>query len=190
MKIVRGELAQALKRGGEEGYEFILDDDIYGVWNSTRLQILSRGLDWEDTGSQVRVLAEYRKVLSILVWIHWEEWGHFKEVFLDHLNRNGQPDRTDEDLPFAKDSHFLRQSQRHEFLSRQYIFIPVVLVEESQYDTTDAEYDKQHRMPFLESKIIGEGATGVVRKELVAAKHFRRGDSLNTTVSLAIPSRC
>jgi hypothetical protein len=70
--------------------------------------------------------------------------------------------------------------------------MPVVLAEESQYNNTDTEYTKQHRMPFLKSEIIGEGATGLVRKELVAAKHFhfQRGDILNLTVSFSIPFRC
>jgi hypothetical protein len=192
VKLIRSELAQALKRGSEEGYEFILDDAINDVWNPTRLQILSKGLDWEDIRSQARVLQDYKKVLSILVWIHWDEWEHFKKTFLDHVNSNGQPDRTDEDLPFVADPRFLRESQRHEFLIRQYIFMPVVLAEESQYNNTDTEYTKQHRMPFLKSEIIGEGATGLVRKELVAAKHFhfQRGDILNLTVSFSIPFRC
>ena len=40
----------------------------------------------------------------------------------------------------------------------------------------------QLRMPFKKSIRIGEGSRGVVSKELVAAKHFHKGEFWNPEV--------
>lgn len=177
VKTIRGELENARKRGDEDGLDFICEDDIYAVWNLQRVQTLSRGLGWDQPTLQERVLKDFRKILSILVSIHWDEWDTFKRIFLDHTDTIGRLDRTDEQLPFTFEilSHqFLHNlNHRRTFFSRQYIFIPVVLIEETPYQSSHPEYFKLCRMPFLRSEQIGEGSTGLVTKELVAAKHFR-----------------
>ncbi|KAH7350700.1 hypothetical protein BKA65DRAFT_243423 [Rhexocercosporidium sp. MPI-PUGE-AT-0058] len=174
VRDIRRRLEFVLKRGDEDGLEFICEDDIYDIWTLEQIQILSKGLNWENPELQLRVRDEFRKILSILVWIHYEDWDDFKRIFLDHTDANGLPDRTDRSLPLGSDFQFLQNHEhRREFLSRQYIFIPVILEEESQYSNNSAEYGPLYRMPFLNSKEIGVGATGIVTKELVAAKHFR-----------------
>jgi hypothetical protein len=177
LRTVRQELQKALKRydpSGEEGQEFICEDDIYSVWNPQRIQTLAKGLSWDEARLRYIAWDKFRKVLSILVWIRWDDWDDFKKIFLEHVDSHKRLDHNDQNLPFAWDTSFLHgHKSRSDFLNSQYIFIPVILTEECPGQNSQNEYGYQYRMPFIESHRIRHGTGGVLMRELIAAKHFR-----------------
>lgn len=156
---IRTELQDSLKRCNEEGLEFVCEDDVERIWTPTRIQILSRGLSWDEQTLQHKAQADFKKILSILIWIHWDDWNDFKKIFLDFP----YPRRADDNLPLSESP----VGSRYHFSRCQYIFIPIILLEEGRHHTNDPpEYERPFRMPFLESIEIGKGAQGVVTKEL------------------------
>lgn len=177
---IRSELKNAMNRGGEDGLEFVCEDDSIDIWTLPRIQTLVRGFDWDDLKYHLRLKDHYPKILSILVWIHWSGWSTFKPTFLEHVGKNGWINRTDDFLPFGApifDGPF-----GLDFLKCQYIFAPVVLAQDAHSSGT-ISYEEWTRMPFLKSKHIAYGATAVVTKELVAVKHFQFEVGTNSSVS-------
>ncbi|KAF4626892.1 hypothetical protein G7Y89_g11265 [Cudoniella acicularis] len=171
IREIEDALHKALKpaQPHEEDLEFICNVDIESIWTLDRVKRLSKGLSWDKDGLHIKAQSEYRKILSILVWIHWNDWDDIKADFLD---RNY---RSDADLPFDTCEGILNNHprSRQEFLRKQYVFIPIVLVQENRGQATaQPEYGKLYRLPFLKSKKIKSGAQGDVTKELVAAKHL------------------
>ncbi|KUJ18811.1 uncharacterized protein LY89DRAFT_505360 [Mollisia scopiformis] len=174
-KAIRYELDAALKCRNKDSHEFICLDDIEKIWTLQRIQSLSKGLPWDKPALHERALADYRLVLSVLVWIHWDGWSDFGKVFLEHVDRRRIFDREDRYLPFDATTELLtQQNHNNEFLKRQYIFIPIELAEEgsNQHATNKDDYEALYRMPFLDTKVIGTGATGDVFKALIAPKYF------------------
>jgi hypothetical protein len=177
LKTVRRELQDALKRCGprhEAGQEFICEDDALSVWSPQRIEILSKGLSWDEAKLQYIAWDKFRKVLSILVWIRWDDWDDFKKIFLEHVDSHRRLDYNDQNLPFAWDTSFLHAHRlRSEFLNAQYIFIPIILTEDGPNHHSQNEYGYQYRMPFIESHKLKESTGDNLTRELVAAKHFR-----------------
>lgn len=177
-------LEHVLHRSDDERRAFICQDDIDAIWTTDRLRKLSNGLDWNDIPL---VHDKFRKILSILIFIHFEEWEDFKRIFLNHTTINGARDRTDSHLPFNSHSRLFDNHANRDFLQKQYIFIPVVLVKETRHSGNHAiEYGEQYRMPFIKSEFIGDGATGTVFKELVAKNYFQSEGGQNPKVYLLL----
>lgn len=177
LKTVRRELQDALKRCGpkhEAGQEFICEDDALSVWTLQRIETLSKGLSWDEAKLQYITWDKFRKVLSILVWIRWDDWDDFKKIFLEHVDSHRRPDYNDQNLPFAWDTSFLHAHRlRSEFLNAQYIFIPIILTEDGPNHHSQNEYGYQYRMPFIDSHKLKKSTGDILTRELVAAKHFR-----------------
>lgn len=175
---IRNELQGVLQRPGkkEQGLDFICEADVEGIWTLHRVKSLSKGLTWDTPLLHEKSRTHFRRILSILVWIHWERWAEFKMIFLDHGFRS------DSNLPLPDDQVPDHHEMRHKFPRDQYIFCPVTLAQDRRHEKSIQQvYDKQIRMPFIRSIKIGEGATSIVTKELIAANHFRSTpDSLNS----------
>jgi hypothetical protein len=178
-RVVRNELKDASHRRdrdeGEQADQFVCEDSLQYIWTLPRIQVLSKGLVWDNPDWQSHALSNFKKILSILVWIRWDSWDKFQTMFLNHRDADNMYDRKDSNLPFTTNLQSLLTTEfRSDFLRDQYIFIPVELVEEGRFQLTkQLEFSERFRMPMKESIKIGEKGQGVVYKELVAAKHFR-----------------
>lgn len=179
VRVVRNELKNASHRRdrdeGEQAYQFVCEDSLQYIWSLRRIQVLSKGLIWDDHESHSHALSDFKKILSTLVWIRWDSWDKFQAMFLNHRDADNLYDRKDSNLPFTTNlQSILTNEFRSDFLRDQYIFIPVELREEGRFPPPkQLEFSQRCRLPMKESIKIGEGGQGIVYKELVAAKHFR-----------------
>jgi len=179
VKVVRNELKNASHRRdqdeGEQAHQFVCEDSLQYIWTLPRIQVLSKGSTWDNPEWQSYALSDFKKILSTLVWIRWDNWEKFQTMFLNHRDADNIYDRKDSNIPFRTNLQSLLTVEfRSDFLRDQYIFIPVELREEGRFPSTkQLEFSQQYRMPMKESIKIGEGGQGIVYKELVAAKHFR-----------------
>jgi hypothetical protein len=109
LEFIRHELEQNLQQGDDEGLEFICEEDIYAVWSTSRLQAFAKLFLFGQsvpTSFIKNELEDFRKVLSILVWINWKNWMSFPEYFLYHEDAKGVLDRKDSALQFQENVFF------------------------------------------------------------------------------------
>ncbi|CZR55968.1 uncharacterized protein PAC_05856 [Phialocephala subalpina] len=176
LKIIRSDLERVQRYSHKDGHEFICADDAKEIWTLPKIQALARGLPWDKPPLLERAHEDFKLVLSVLAWIHWDGWSDFGRAFLEHLDGgSGEFDRADRYLPFSPTTVVLADHARNgDFLKRQYIFIPIELAEEGQHQHAQNkdEYEDSYRLPFLETRKIGEGAAGDVFSALVASKYF------------------
>src|SRR5271169_2647627 len=71
---VKDDLWKALSRKDDERLMFTSAEDLERIWEISRLEQLSRGLDWSDPKLLARARRQFRKILSTLVWIGWDDW--------------------------------------------------------------------------------------------------------------------
>ena len=114
-----------------------------------------------------RARKHLRQVLAILIYIKWNGWPQFEEIFLREIDSFDRPKRGDHHLPFL-DLTFLEEDVREGFDDTQYLFRPIVIQE-----NTHLTYSEKHRLPFLNSEIIGDGGLGIVTKVLVEKKQIK-----------------
>jgi hypothetical protein len=181
LREINSELYNALHRKNDDtSLRFVCDDDLKKIWTQERIEKISKGFKWAKEKTLVQ--KQFVKVLSTLVWIHWDDWESFGDHFLN------VPKRSDNDLPL-RDTTFLGSgSFANGFAADQYIFMPVVLEEDDPVSNPGADflyYSKHHRLPFLSSKKIGQGSSGTVTKEEIAPGYFKgRGGGKNVKVLL------
>ncbi|KAF1349798.1 kinase-like domain-containing protein [Delphinella strobiligena] len=182
---------------------FVKEADLKRVWNEvpagqqqSRLGLLVRNLydlpPDDATAATWLSSLEHRflKVISILVHISWDKWKDFLQIFVgdtfDPTTPN-QKSRADSDLPFADrttltSDNFLGPRYGLTFYEFQYIFIPIKignwLAEKDNHSIKTLRF--RTRLPVLETKEIGHGASGNVFIETIAPGYFRIEDGWNT----------
>lgn len=191
LKVIRSDLDRVQRYSHKDGHEFICADDVQEIWTMPKIQILAKGLRWDNPVLLKRAHKHFKLVLSVLTWIHWDSWNDFGPSFLEHLDKpSGDFNRADRYLPFSPNTTVLADHARNgDFLKRQYIFIPIELAEEGQHAVAKNkdEYDASYRLPFLKTRKIGGGASGDVFGALVAPKHFiHEQGHLNAKVRVAV----
>lgn len=146
---------------------FISDYELRVIWGSSRLRNLvsqfcsDKAVDF--------VCQKFLKVITILVYIHWDGWSEFETLFLYHTDSDRQNDRLDAHLPFA-DCAFL-DTFCYNFRTDQFIFLPICF-EQGQ----SQEVSKDRRLPFLQlSSIDRQGAFGEVTQCEIARGQFLYG---------------
>jgi hypothetical protein len=176
IRTIHTELSQALHCKNENlSARFVCEDDIRRIWSSVRIAGIAKGLKWPK--SQEDVEKSYRKVLSTLVWIHWDKWESFGDIFLN------SPNRSDDNIPIEDVGFLESDSFANDFMSSQYIFKPVVLAEDDRTVTSYSKYTEHHRLPFLDSKKIGQGSSGTVHKVVIPPGYIKhRGSGRNSEV--------
>jgi hypothetical protein len=153
--------------------KFLSGDCLEQIWSDNDLREYVLGLnigDWEFIQNNLL------KTLSILAWIHWDEWSQLARILLkDRPYPDGPFDRLDRSLPHPNKAtlarpDFLAKSYFADlFYEAQYIFLPIMLVE-----NRDLEYPRDLRLPFIsESESMGTGSYGNVTKVVVAKGQFR-----------------
>jgi hypothetical protein len=126
-----------------------LDELFYNLLDRTQLNV---------------VAAHYIKVVSILIFIHWDNWPDFASEFL------GQWNYSDAYLPFTDIPRTVVRagpSVASRFRSDQYVFAPVIL-----HAKSDAQHHERLRLPLFAPEPLGNGAFGVVTKYRLAARHM------------------
>jgi hypothetical protein len=189
---VKDGLWKALKNKDKEHLRFICAHDIEQIWTLPRIAQLSKGLNWATPELQTRALKHFLKIMSILIWINWDYWDEFGRFFLEHRDAGRNPDRRDKHLPLLDTSFLQTEELRINFRDQQYLFIPVIIMEDDE-DAPDIDiyysekYSEKHRMPFLETQTIGEGSSGTVTREVIPPGYllYRRGVANRTVIFLS-----
>lgn len=117
---------------------------------------------------------EFLRTISILVYIKWDKWEKFGEIFLNHVDGKGEKDRSDErirdyTLPILEDTTFLGPPWAGFFIENRYMFLPIALKEGENMNFEESHW----RLPFVKaSEKIKDGAYGKVTKETIASSQF------------------
>ncbi|KAF8244931.1 hypothetical protein K440DRAFT_604422, partial [Wilcoxina mikolae CBS 423.85] len=207
LRKARNSLHDATEVVHDHTRRFITESKLKEVVNDRLLMTLFREYEckWAQGVDVNEILRHYLKVLSILIWIGWDKWDKFDEYFLSQTRGViVDKERCDKALPFNWDdtrASFLKDDHFGERFNReQYMFLPIIITEGEIVEC------KMHsRLPFLEAdtrlvsmiatadksqlqkgtvnkslpRVLGKGAFGVVRKELVAPGHFQRSGNSN-----------
>ncbi|KAH0559802.1 hypothetical protein GP486_003678 [Trichoglossum hirsutum] len=160
---MRQKIDERIQRPGEANGKFVTAKSLQEVWRFE----LERFLEDLGLGDQEQwefVDTNLLKTLSILVYMRWDNWSKFTEVFM----KDGQfrKDRVDSKLPYQlttlRDKSFLG-GWGSSFIDHQYIFIPIVLTQ-GKIET----YRTERRLPLnTGSKELGSGAFGKVTEEVI-----------------------
>jgi hypothetical protein len=171
---VKDDLWRALSRKDDEHLMFAGAEDLERIWKISRLEQLSKGLDWSDPELLEHAQRYLRKVLSTLVWIGWDDWPKFGRLFLKHYGANNKFDRWDDMLPLHDTSFLPTEQLRTFFRNQQYIFAPIVIMEDDDEDDKAdyMQFSEKHRLPFLQTEEIGQGGSGTVTKAQIGAGQF------------------
>jgi hypothetical protein len=170
---VKDDLWRVLNRTEDEHLMFANAEDLGRIWEISRLEQLSKDLEWSDQKLLERARDKFLKVLSTLVWIGWDDWPEFGHLFLEHHDANNKLDRWDEMLPLDDTSFLPTEQLRTFFRNQQYIFAPILIMEDDEDDDADyMQYSEKHRLPFLQTEEIGQGGSGTVTKALIVAGQF------------------
>lgn len=138
----------------------------------------------------------FLKVISILVWIRWDAWRDFLQIFVGYNlgpSNAGQEDRADSNLPFADrptltSDDFLGPEYGNFFYDYQYNFIPIKIENWLVKKDNDSIRTLRSKilLPVLQTKEIGYGASGKVFEETIAPGYFRIDDGWNTKVTSSV----
>src|ERR1700679_174419 len=81
-RAVRNELKDANHRRdrdeGEQAHQCVCEDSLQYIWTLPRIQVLSKGLSWDDPEWQSHALSNLKKILSIWVWFLGAGWEKFQ----------------------------------------------------------------------------------------------------------------
>ncbi|EAW17047.1 ankyrin repeat and protein kinase domain-containing protein [Aspergillus fischeri NRRL 181] len=126
---------------------------------------------------------DFLQTISILIYVNWDDWTRFNDIFFSHQGPDRKLDRTDRhipeyDLQSLQSDNFLGPGAGSRFYDNRYIFCPIDIVEDSNLKREDG-----WRLPFLagRSEACGSGGFGRVTKEVIAARHYRSKGVLHWT---------
>ena len=178
-KISADILERFIQRDDEPG--FITNSDLKEIWTEPRIKELFNDQSWTSESFLGRPVLEqigqyFLKVLSILVYIGWDDLSNFYTEFVRHQDKDGKLDRQDEDLP-AKPATLQAIGQGYnaailarDFLRDQYKFIPIVIHEGADLDLPTDKYI----LPLLnEAKEIGRGSFFYIYEVTIPRGQFR-----------------
>jgi len=189
---VKDDLWRALCRKDDEHLMFASAEDLGRIWDISRLEQISKGLDWSDPKLLKRAQRYFRKVLSTLVWIGWDDWPEFGQLFLEHYDTNMKLDRWDDMLPLSDTSFLPTEQLRTFFRNKQYIFTPIVIMEDDDEDDKAdyIQFSEKHRLPFLQTEEIGQGGSGtVIKAKIVAGQFGYKNGAYNIEVRMSRESK-
>lgn len=162
--------------------KFIGQQELHALWADLGLRTMFPSQSWEDHEIQT-IRDKYLKVLSILVMIAWPGvCGHDKSGFRKHFLQRPDHDLADQNLPLTKVRLGFLKEYAINFLEKQYTFCPAII--EEREDPYIQEVAADRPLPFTEEELpLGEGASGKVRKVVIARYCFRdKEETLNAKV--------
>ncbi|KAF2647557.1 kinase-like protein [Lophiostoma macrostomum CBS 122681] len=155
----------------------ILPQKLEELWYSTyHRKFYSRWPWFNEKWDLSNGMREYNKIISILILARFTGWDKFEEIFI-----TGK--RNDTGLPFPKSelerTDFLGRDFGPNFWKEQWAVCPLVIKEQQDPYKLTGDLANQ-KLPYLgKPKPIGDGATGDVYEQEVAARHIQfseRGD--------------
>lgn len=169
-EILKMKLFESLdvKHVGEKDKEIILPQAVKDTWAlKCHHEFYTCQAWYNPTWDADYFMDDYLRIMSILIFINFPtpEWRNFKSIFIDR-------ERKDEHLPFPQEvlqnQDFLGKLNGKNFFERQWAFCPIRVYEREEPFMLKG---RQH-LPWIDEPIkIGDGASGVVRKQTLAA-HF------------------
>jgi hypothetical protein len=130
-------------------------------------------LQWTTEDGRM-VQSRLMRILSLLVFVNFTDWRTFKSFYL-----YGRSEIADENLPitdacsldgcFPHDPAF-----RDQFMEKQYMFVPIKITEDDDGVNLQSRWTEHYRLPSILSQVMGSGTSGIVTKELIAARHIRQ----------------
>lgn len=150
------------------------------IWSDDILQELVNQKQLGLDEHQIAHVKEYLlQMISLLVFIEWEEWWRFRDIFF--LTSNLSRRRRDKNIPYLdrndlEDSSFLSRRASHKitsFLQNRWRFCPLVIEEGDPMDF-EGQYHLEWRLPLIniDPDVCQKGAFGTVTKEIIARGHF------------------
>jgi hypothetical protein len=179
-----------MHRRDQPSRSFICEEDIYAVWTNAETRLLwELGYRLRWTNDDVRMVQSgLLRILSLLVFINFKDWPTFHSFFLAGRSR-----MTDDALPIADPRSLVGlfpydPAFKDQFVEKQYIFIPIKVAEDDDGVNQQSRWTEHHRLPSIMSQPMGSGTSGIVTKELIAARHIRQTNGHdNSRVSAPIP---
>lgn len=162
--------------------KFIGQEELRAVWDDLALRRMFPGPLWED--HEVQTIRDcYMRVFSVLVMIAWPGiCDHDKSRFRIHFLHRPHHELADSNLPLAKQKLGFLKEYAISFREKQFAFCPVIIEEREASYIQDVAAERS--LPFIgEGFPLGEGASGKVRKVVIARYCFRAmGKTLNAKV--------
>ena len=179
LKVIREEIYRQLQfcRVGEPGKEVILPERVRRIWDKYHeMHTIKIWYDtlWDTSGN----MNSYIQIMSILIYIRFDEWSKFRNLFVD-------PRLDDKCIPFRLEDlqgiSFKNSSLAVRFYNAQWLFCPCRIREGQDVYAIE----EQKRLPWLDKgQTIGNGAFGKVSKRVIAAGYLESRDgAVNPAVS-------
>lgn len=177
LKGVRASISSAMYNNGlwdDRSQSFITRERLRGVWLERRDGScpLDELQSYLPTFSHDRIFNQLLSIISILIWIHWDDWGSLA----DRLNY--EPGKLmDQNLPLSPEQceEVFRTSPNYgaDFHQFQYAFVPVQI----EQNDTRTFLESKWRLPLaFEGPKNNTGSYGTVTKVGIAKGYFRTKD--------------
>ncbi|QKX58024.1 uncharacterized protein TRUGW13939_05144 [Talaromyces rugulosus] len=175
---LKKDISERLSHAIEAGTgRFAPRNDLKRIWTPEILGVLVLGGWWD--GSLLafveEIHAHFLQTISILIYVGWDDWSRFYEIFFSHRDADEQLCRTDRRIPeydvqTLKKDDFLGPSFGSKFFDNRYFFCPIDIEEGSHL-----KFGVGWKLPFLAGKSshCGIGGSGIVTKEVIAVEHYR-----------------
>jgi len=172
-------LFQERERNGDNDFPVILPEEVKQIWKPVFYSKFYRNQPWYDPAwDKTLDMERYLIVMSILIYIDFNEWHRFREIFINlghQLSSNGSfmGGRQDSYLPFDEEalcnSDFLGRKCGAMFYKHQFMFCPFVIQERA----APYKINQWNRPAFVgRPEHVDEGACGVVTKRIIAAGYL------------------
>lgn len=175
-------IRQEMCHSADVSKRFIGQQELRTIWAELGLRKMFPSHSWEE--DDIKIIQDcYLKVLSILIIIAWPGvCSHDRSGFRKHFLQRPHHDSADPNLPLAEERLGFLKEYAINFRETQYAFCPVIIEEREVSYVQEVAADRP--LPFTEEELpLGEGASGRVRKAVVARYCFRdTGNNLNLKV--------
>ncbi|OJJ06553.1 hypothetical protein ASPVEDRAFT_328348 [Aspergillus versicolor CBS 583.65] len=159
-------------------------DGLAAIWTVETLEAFFQSYKLSFPPASIRkIRSNFLQTISILIYINWDGWARFNEMFFLYQGPETTRDRTDRrirhyDIQTLTREDFLGPEAGGPFLDTRSIFCPID-IEEGSVST----WDDGWRLPFLAAKSErrGGGGSGKVTKEVIAARHYCSKSGITTT---------
>ena len=172
--------ARFISQEGTQAF-FIHPEYARSIMTRQRIRALIGIFPWYKESYLDELASQMTLIFCVLVSMGFSQWVNFKEMFYARGSDLNFPKISDANLPVTEDTIALfPEEDRPTFLRNQYIFVPVVI-----YEDTHQKYDQRCPLPFVRvDRIAARGAQGEVTKVFVASKFLNYARSSNTRIEV------
>ena len=194
IEAMQNRIRDTMYHSEDASKRFIGQEELRAIWADIGLRTIFPTHSWEDHEVQI-IRKSYLKVLSVLVMIAWPGvCGYDQSRFREHFLQRPHDELADLNLPFAKERLAFLKEYAINFREKQLAFCPVIIEEREASYIQEIAADRP--LPFTEEEsTLGEGASGKVRKVVIARYCFGATErTLNvkvcSNIQLCKPNKC